>query len=423
METEKDFLELEIKFKKIRKDFPILTTKIKTKKLIYADNSATTQKPKQVIDEICNYYKKYNSNIFRSGHYLARIAEDKYEQSRKNIASFIGAEKNEIIFTSGATQSFNFLGWALLESIKEDDEILLSENEHHSNLIIWQEIIKIKKAKIKIIPLNENFEITVENTIKSITKKTKIISLIHVSNVSGNITNVEEIGKHIRKINPKIIYIIDATQSVAHKKIDVKKIDCNYLVFSSHKIYGPMGVGILYGKYEDLKKLKPVNFGGGMINEVEFYKSTYSNQIPTKFEAGTPNISAVIGFSKAISYIQEIGIEEIEKYENCLANYLYENLKKIQDIKIYSSKKPTIPIISFTIKNIHSHDITTILDQQAIAVRGGHHCVMPFHTKQKISSTTRISLCFYNTKEEIDKIIQALKKLPKIYKKGKFLLD
>jgi len=408
-------------FNKIREDFPILNQKINNYDLIYVDNSATTQKPKIVINEINNFYSKYNSNIHRSAHTLADISDKKFEDVRTKIANFINCEKTEVIFTSGATQSLNMIAFGLEDEIKENDEIVLSEMEHHANLVAWQEIAKRKKAILKFIPITKNFELDYKKAEELISNKTKVVSIIHVSNVLGTINDIEKIENFTKKVGA--YFILDSTQAVPHLKINFKKINCDALVFSSHKMLGPTGVGVLIGKKKFLEKLKPSLFGGDMIDEVFLEKSTY-RKAPFKFESGTPNISGVIGFGKAIEYLENIGMLNLENHEKELIKYFLEKIKEVKNFNLYGSKKikNRIGVFSFNINGIHSHDLGSILDKNGIATRGGHHCAMPLHNKLNINSTTRISFYFYNTKDEINKIIEVLKNAKKIFDKGEFLL-
>jgi len=408
-------------FENIRSDFPILDQKINNNDLIYVDNGATTQKPQRVINKIVEFYSKYNSNIHRSAHSLADRADFEYENSREILSKFINCEKSEIVFTSGATQSQNMISNGLIEQINKGDEIVVTSQEHHANLVPWQEIAKKKGAILKIIPLNEKFELDLEFAKKIINKKTKIVSIIHISNVLGTINDVKEIGKLAKKFNS--YFILDATQSAPHIKLDFKKLNCDALVFSAHKMCGPTGVGVLIGKEKFLDELNPSHFGGDMIDEVFLDKSTFQKGYK-KLESGTPNICGVIAFGEAIKYLDEIGIKKIEKYEEELTKYFLEKSKEIKDLKIFgpTNYKKRLAVFSINIKGIHSHDLGTILNNYGIATRGGHHCAMPLHDSLNINSTTRISLYFYNTKSEIDKIIDVLKSAKKIYDEGKFLL-
>jgi len=391
-----------------KKDFPIFQ---KNKNLIYLDSAATTQKPKVVIDAINQFYKEFNANINRGLYDLSIKSTEAYESSREKIANFINADKNEIIFTSGTTDSLNKLSRALPKLFNKKNEIVLTEMEHHSNLVPWQETAKESKMKLKFIPL-KNMELDYEIAEKIINEKTAIVSLTHLSNSLGTINNIEKIIELAKKHGA--IVIIDAAQSIAHKKIDVKKLNADFLVFSGHKIFASTGIGIIYGKKQILEKLPAFQFGGDMIKEVSLEESSYELP-PKKFEAGTPNIAGAISLGKAIDYINNIGINKIEKYENELTTYTIKELKKIPEIIIYESENQG-PIISFNLDNIHPHDIASILSYENIAIRAGHHCCMPLMKKLEVQGTCRISLSIYNNKEDIDKLIQGIKKVKEVFK-------
>ncbi len=408
-------------FKNIRKDFPILDQKINGHQLIYSDNGATTQKPIKVIDSICDFYKNDNSNVHRGIHTLSERATDMYENVRIKVANFINSNKEEIVFTYGTTSSFNILAKGIEDQISEGDEIVLSQMEHHANIVCWQELAKKRGAILKFIPINKDFRLDLKEAEKIITQKTKIVAISHISNVLGTITPAKKICSIAHKYGA--YFVLDCAQSIVHMKVDVKEIDCDFIAFSSHKMFGPTGVGVLYGKSNLLEKLKPSIFGGDMIYEVSFTCSTY-NKSPYKFEAGTPNIEGVIGFGAAIDYLNEIGMDNIELREKELCEYFLGKVSEVKDLKIYgpNSCNDRSCIFSFNIDGIHSHDMSTLLDMKGIAIRGGHHCAMPLHTLLELPSTSRISLCFYNTFEEIDKIVLALKNAKKDYEKGEFLL-
>lgn len=403
-----------------RKDFTILKQKFGGKGLIYADNAATTQKPQKVIRAICEYYEKYNANIHRGMYSLSEIATKKYEEAREKVARFVNCDVEEVVFTRGTTQSINMVAFGLLDEICDGDEIVLSEAEHHANLVPWQEVAKRKGAVLKFIPVTSDFRIDMKKAREIITKKTKIVSLIHASNVLGSVFDVLEIGKIAHRVGA--LFVLDAAQSIAHQEIDVKKLGCDYMVFSAHKMYGPTGVGVLFGKRKFLEKLKPFEYGGYMIDEVGKFSSTYAS-VPQRFEAGTPNIAGVIGLGAAIDYLLEIGMERIEKYERVLSEYFLEKVKEVGDIILYGSKtsENRAPVFSVGIEGIHSHDISDILNRDGIATRSGHHCAMPLMKVLGTSGTARISLGFYNTFEEIDLIIDSLKKVKDSYEKGEFL--
>lgn len=407
-------------FEMKRREFPILSEKINGKKLVYVDNSATTQKPKVVIDAITEYYLKYNSNVHRGSHTLANIATNKYEEVRGRVAKFISANKDEIVFTRGTTESLNMIAFGIEHLIKEGDEIVLSEMEHHANLVPWQEVAKRKKARLKFIPIGKDFLLDLKGIDKLITANTKIVSVSHISNVLGSINDIKSIEKRAHEVGA--ILIVDGAQSIPHKKIDVAKLNVDFFVFSAHKMCGPTGVGILYGKKKFLEKLRPMQYGGDMISEVKYSCSTY-NEVPYRLEAGTPNIADVIAFGKAIEYLSEIGMENIENYEKILSEYFLDKISDIKGFELYGPRKAKDrgAVFSFNIKGVHSHDITEILDREGIAIRGGHHCAMPLIEMLEQNSTARISFYFYNTLDEIDYIVEVLCRVKDIYDRGEFL--
>jgi len=413
-------------FENLRKDFPILKQKINGKPLIYVDNAATTQKPKIVIDAITNYYTRYNANVHRGGHTLGIETTELFENSREKIAKFIGSNSEEIVFTSGTTDSINIIGQGIKNQLKKGDEIILSYQEHHANIIIWQEITKEIGCKIKYLELNEEYQIDIKSLEKTLNNNTKIISISHISNVLGSINDIEKIFKTVKQKNENIITILDAAQSIAHKKFNIKKQNyIDFLVFSGHKMYAPTGVGVLYGKYKLLNKLTPNKFGGGgMVTDVS--KTDFDiNSAPQKFETGTPNISGVIALGKAVEYLENIGIKRIEKYEHYLAEYFIKKISEqnFEEFQIIGSKNPKnrIPVFSFDCEHIHPHDLTTILDLDGIAIRGGQHCAIPLIKLLNTCATSRISLTFYNTTNEIDKIIKSLKTAKQKFELGEFL--
>jgi cysteine desulfurase/selenocysteine lyase len=393
-------------YKMNKEDFPIFQNH---KDLVYLDNASTTQKPKQVINAIKEFYETSNANIHRGIYKLSQKATEKYENSRKIVAKFINASQKEIIFTKSTTEGINFLAYTINSIIpKEKDEIVLTEMEHHSNLVPWQQLAKRKNMKLKFIKVKDDFTLDMEDAKRKITNKTAILSVVHVSNSLGTINPVKALIKISKEKGA--ITIIDAAQSVPHMKVDVKNIDCDFLVFSGHKILGPLGIGVLYGKKHLLEKLQPFNFGGGMIKKVSLENAEWDS-IPEKFEAGTQNIAGAVGLAEAIKYIEEIGIENIEKKEKELMKYALEKIKDIKDIKIYNSEKNSAGILSFNLKNIHPHDIASLLDDYEIAIRAGHHCTMPLMEKLGISGTARASFYFYNTFEDIDKLVEGLNKI------------
>ena len=399
----------------IRNDFPILKQLIHGKPLCYLDNAATTQKPKVVIDSLVNYYSTINSNIHRGVHYLSGTATDAYENARLKVMNFINAaSEKEIIFTRGATESINLVANSFgRNNLKEGDEIIISAMEHHSNIVPWQLIAAEKKALIKVIPITDEGEIIFDEFEKLISEKTKIISVVYVSNSLGTINPVEQIIETAHKYNVPVL--IDAAQAVNHLPVDVQILDCDFLAFSGHKIYGPTGIGVLYGKEDLLDRMPPFMGGGDMISKVTFEKSTY-NELPFKFEAGTSNIAGAIGLGTALDYVSSIGIDIISKYETEVLNYATQSLADVEGLKMIGKSKNKSAVLSFIFDNIHPHDIGTFLDFEGVAVRTGHHCTQPLMDRFNIPATTRASLAMYNTKDEIDILANGLKKIIEVFK-------
>jgi len=397
---------------KIRKDFPILGKKVNNTDLIYFDNAATSQTPNQVIDSISNYYKENNSNIHRGLHSLSADATNKYENSRSIIKNHFGAaHEHEIIFTSGTTHGINIISSGLEKSISSKDELIVSEMEHHSNIVPWQMLCEKTGSKLKVIPINDDGTLDIDEYKSLLTPKVKFVFINHVSNTLGIVNPIKEIIDLAHKNRSKVL--IDGAQGAAHFKINLQELDVDYYVASAHKLCGPTGVGFLYGKSELLNSLPPYQGGGEMISNVTFNKTEYAD-LPHKFEAGTPNIAGVIGFGAAIDYMNSIGFNNIEVYEKELLDYATENLKKIDNIKIYGDIDNKISVISFNIGNHHPSDIGSILDQYGIAVRTGQHCTQPIMDHFNIPGTVRASFSFYNTKSEIDLFIDAVKKASKM---------
>ena len=390
----------------IRQDFPILSKKIHNKPLVYFDNAATSQTPVCVIDCINDYYEKYNSNIHRGVHSLSDEATNAYENARNKIKDHFNInESKEVIFTSGTTHSINIVSNGFSKILKKGDEIIVSGLEHHSNIVPWQMMIKNNDAKLRVIPLKDNGELDMDEFKNILSNKTKIVFLNHVSNALGIINPIEEIIDISHK-NGAIV-LIDGAQSAAHFKIDLQKLNVDFFTASAHKLCGPTGVGFLYGKEKLLSKLDPLMGGGEMISDVTFSKTTYAD-LPHKFEAGTPNISGVIAFGKAIDYLNEIGLDNIEQYEKSLLDYANSKLKEIDGLKIYGDSKNKTSVISFNIDGIHSYDIGSILDKFGIAVRTGQHCAQPIMDHFGIDGTVRASFSFINTIEEIDHFYDSL---------------
>lgn len=414
-------MELEKYFTKIRKEFPTLHQKINNKNLIYFDNGATSQNPTFVIESINKYYRKDNSNVHRGVHTLSERATTSFEEVRKKAAKYFNSNVNEIIFTYGATHSLNQIAFGLIEYIKKGDEIIISKMEHHANIVPWQEICKKTGAKLKYINLTKEGRLDLKHYESILSKKTKIVSICHVSNVLGTINPIKKISKLAKKYNA--IVCVDGAQAVPHFKVNFKELDCDYYALSAHKMYSSGGVGLLIGKREKLELLKPIFYGGSMIYEVNLQNSTYAD-LPNRLEAGTPNISDVIAFGKAIEYCDRIDMKKVEKWDIEITKYLLEKLKEVNDLEIYgpNNYKNRISVFSINIKGVHSHDLSSILDKEGIAIRAGHHCAMPLMKELKVSSTGRISLCFYNTKKEIGQLIKVLKKVKEKYEKGEFLI-
>jgi|TARA_B110000008_G_scaffold275529_1_gene313131 cysteine desulfurase/selenocysteine lyase len=397
-----------IDIKKIRNDFPILNRKINGNQLIYFDNAATSQTPKVVVDEIANYYYNYNSNIHRGVHKLSQEATDAYEKSRKILQNNFNAKYDrEVIFTSGSTHGINLVASGYAHILKKGDEIILSAMEHHSNIVPWQMLCEKTGAKLRVAPMDTNGVLIMEEYSKICNKKTKLVVISHVSNALGTINPIESILSIAHSNNA--VVLIDGAQAAPHIKIDVQELDIDFYVVSGHKLMGPTGVGILYGKERLLNILPPYQGGGEMIDQVTFEKTTYAG-LPHKFEAGTPNIAGGIALGKAVEYINEIGYDTIAKYEDSLLKYATSELLKIEGLKIYGESKNKTAVISFNIKSIHPYDLGTILDKLGIAVRTGHHCAQPIMDFFEIPGTIRASFSFYNTKQEIDFMVESIKR-------------
>ena len=392
----------------IRNDFPILNTSVNGNKLIYLDNAATSQTPNCVINSISDYYKNLNSNIHRGVHSLSQMATEKYEDTRKKFKSHFNAKSSkEIIFTSGTTHSINLISSGFSKFLNEGDEIIVSHLEHHSNIVPWQMLCEKTGAKMLVIPMNDKGELDLNKFSKILSKRTKVVFVNHVSNALGTVNDIEKIINLSHNVGASVL--IDGAQAVPHFKVDVSKLDVDFYVCSAHKFCGPTGVGILYGKKEWLDKLPPYQGGGEMIDEVSFEKTTYSD-LPNKFEPGTPNIAGVIASGVALDYINNIGLEEIKEYEDYLLDYATKKLLEINGLKIYGESKNKTSVISFNIGDIHPYDIGSLIDNLGIAVRTGHHCAQPIMDYFKIPGTIRVSFCFYNTTDEIDSLVSALKK-------------
>ncbi|MEK4951284.1 cysteine desulfurase [Bacillus sp. FSL W8-1127] len=395
----------------IRNYFPILNQEVNGHPLVYLDNAATSQKPLSVIEAIEQYYKGYNSNVHRGVHTLGTKATDAYEGAREKVRKFIHAKSvEEVVFTRGTTASINMLAASYgEENVKEGDEIVITYMEHHSNLIPWQQLAKRKKAELKYIPLEEDGTITLEKVRETVTPKTKILAVTLVSNVLGTINPIKEIA-NIAHENGAVL-AVDGAQGVPHMKVDVQDLDCDFLSFSGHKMCGPTGIGVLYGKKELLEKMEPVEFGGEMIDFVGLYDSTWK-ELPWKFEGGTPIIAGAIGLGKAIEFLEEVGLDEILKHEHHLAAYALDKLSEVEGIEVYGPKDPMkrAGLVTFNIKGVHPHDVATVLDAEGIAIRAGHHCAQPLMKWLDVSATARASFYLYNTEEDIDRFVSGILK-------------
>jgi cysteine desulfurases, SufS subfamily len=404
---------MSLEINRIRKDFPILSQEINGKTLVYLDNAATTQKPLVVLDKMDEVYTSYNANVHRGIYTLGILATRAMEETRKAIQRFIGAKSNkEIIFTSGTTGSMNTLAHCFCQSqCQSGDEILITAMEHHANIVPWQLQEEIRGIKLKVIPINEKGEISLDDVKKLISPKTRLVSIAHVSNVLGTVNPIEEIIKLAHSKN--IPVAIDAAQSIQHIPINVAELDCDFLAFSAHKIYGPTGVGVLYGKEEWLERLPPYQGGGEMIARVSFEKTTFA-ELPYKMEAGTPNYVDIIAFIEAIKYVEKIGLERIRAYEEELLSLATEKLLEIDGLRIIGTAKHKSSVISLLVDDIHPYDMVTLLDQYGIQVRSGHHCAQPLMGIFGIEGTLRVSFAFYNTKKEVEYFVECLKKVIKI---------
>jgi len=398
----------------VKEEFPILSKEVNNKPLIYLDNASTTQKPASVIDEIQEYYECTNSNIHRGVHHLSQKATEEYEEARTKIQKFIGAESSkEIVFVRGATEAVNLVANSYVNPLlSEGDNIIISHMEHHANIVPWQLIAKQKNIDIKVIPINEKGELVITELDNLIDKQTKFISLNHVSNSLGTVNPVEELIQKAHQNNIRIM--IDGAQAVQHMKVNVTDLDVDFYCFSGHKMYGPTGIGILYGKKEILDKMEPYQGGGDMIKSVTFEKTIY-NDVPHIFEAGTPNIVGAIGLGKAIDFIEKTTLEKIEEHEMDLLNYATQKISKIEGVRIIGTSENKASVISFVMDGIHPHDIGTIMDNLGIAIRAGHHCTQPVMDFYDIPATARASFAIYNTKEDVDKLIEGIEKTKEVF--------
>ena len=399
---------------KIRSDFPILQEKMHGKPLVFLDNAASTQKPNVVIDTIANYYRSENANIHRGVYRLSEIASEKYEAVRETVQQFINADsEREIIFTAGTTDSINLVAASFGQAfIKSGDEIIITGMEHHSNIVPWQLLCDRTGAKLRVLPIDENGDLVMEKLPEMINDRTRLISVVYISNSLGTVNPVHEIIDLAHAHDVPVL--VDSAQAVQHQSLDVQQLDCDFLAFSGHKIYGPTGVGVLYGKEKWLEKMPPYRGGGDMILTVSFEKTTF-NELPYKFEAGTPNIAGVIGLGEAIKYIENIGLPNIAEYEHTLLDYATEQLTSIPELRIIGTAREKSAVISFVVEGVHPHDIGTWADRDGIAVRTGHHCTQPVMDFFEVPATTRASIGVYNNRADFDALVNSLKEMIKVF--------
>lgn len=398
--------------KEIKKDFPIF----QNSEMVYLDSGATTQKPLCVLEDMRSYYEKENANPYRGAYQLSVKSTQIYNDARKVVADFINAKfPEEIVFTKNATEALNLVAYSYgMDNLCEDDEVVLSIMEHHSNLVPWQEIARRKGAKLKYLYLNEDFQIDDKEIDSKITPKTKVVAIVSVSNVLGTVNNTKKIIEKAHKVGA--VVVLDISQSVAHSKTDVQELDADFVAFSAHKMYGPLGIGVLYGKKNLLNKMTPFLMGGDMIEFVYEQETTYA-ELPNKFEAGTQNVGGAVGLASAIKFIQTIGFDTIEEKEKEVSDYAYNKLKTLPYVTVYAPKENRSSVISFNIKNIHPHDVSSLLDADNICIRAGNHCAQPLTRFLGIDSTCRISFGIYNTKEDIDKLVESLNKIYRKFEK------
>lgn len=404
----------DLNVQKIRGDFPVLHQKVYGKPLVYLDNAATSQTPQVVIDAMNHFYHKIRSNVHRGVHHLSERSTEAYEGARIKVQKHLNAASiQEIIFVRGVTEGINLVAQSYGKKyFKPGDEIIITNMEHHSNIVPWQLVCETTGAKIKVVPINDNGELLIEEYEKLLSPKTRLVSVVHISNALGTINPVRKIIQLAH--NHNIPVLLDGAQAAPHFRIDVRELDCDFYAFSGHKVYGPTGIGILYGKKELLEKMSPYQGGGDMIRRVTFEKTTY-NDLPYKFEAGTPNIAGVIGLGEAIDYINQIGFEKTSIYEQELLSYATKNLSVLPKVKLIGTAKEKTSILSFIIEGVHPHDIATVLDHEGIAIRAGHHCTQPLMDRFGIPATARASLAFYNTRNEIDVLVRGIEKVLKMF--------
>jgi len=398
----------------IREDFPILRTRVREHPLVYLDNAATTQKPQAVIDRIVHYYSAENSNVHRGVHLLSELATAGYEGAREKIRAFVNArDAREIVFTRGTTEGINLVAHSFVAPrLEEGDEVLITGIEHHSNIVPWQMLCDAKRAKLRVAPINDRGEVILEEFEKLLTDRTKIAAIVHVSNALGTVNPVSTMIELAHRRGVRVL--VDGAQAIPHMGVDVRSLDADFYVFSGHKVFGPTGIGVLYAKSDLLEEMPPWQGGGDMILSVSFEKSTY-NEIPYRFEAGTPNIAGAIGLGAAIDYISAIGIDRIHAWEDELLRYATESLSAIPNLRIIGTAAEKASVISFVLEGIHPHDIGTIVDQQGVAIRTGHHCAQPVMRRFGVPATARASLALYNTREDVDALVAALGKVNEVF--------
>jgi cysteine desulfurase / selenocysteine lyase len=406
--------ETSLDVEKIRRDFPILARDVRGKKLVYLDNAATSQKPRVVIDALSRYYEQENANIHRGVHFLSELATAEHERARQTVRSFINAaDAKEIVFVRGTTEAINLVAQTYGRvHVGRGDEVLITAMEHHSNIVPWQLLCEEKGAKLRVAPINDDGELLLEEFAKLLTPRTKIVAVAHVSNALGTVNPLRQIIQLAHQRN--IPVLVDGAQAVPHMKVDVQALDCDFYAFSSHKMFGPTGVGVLYGKASLLEAMPPYQGGGEMISSVTFEKTTY-NKLPFKFEAGTPNIAGAIALGTAIEYLNEIGMNKITAYEHELLEYATRKVSAIPGVRLIGTAKEKAGVLSFVIEGIHPHDVGTILDQEGIAIRTGHHCAQPIMDRFGIPATARASFAFYNTKEEADALANGILKVQEVF--------
>jgi cysteine desulfurase/selenocysteine lyase len=398
----------------VRADFPILRTRVRGKPLVYLDNAATAQKPEVVIEALNRYYRAENANIHRGVHFLSEIATAKYEEARAKVRAFVNAaESREIVFTRGTTEAINLVAQSYGRSrLRAGDEILITHMEHHSNIVPWQLLCEQVGARLRVLPVDDRGELVLEDYERSIGERTRLVSVVHVSNALGTVNPIRQIvqAAHARGVP----VLVDGAQAAPHMKVDVRELDCDFYAFSGHKLFGPTGIGVLYGKASLLEEMPPYQGGGDMISSVSFEKTTY-NVLPYKFEAGTPHIAGVIGLGAAIDYVNGIGLERIQRYEAELLEHLREGLRGIPEVRIIGDAKERAGVVSFVVDGIHAHDVGTILDAEGIAIRTGHHCCMPLMKRFGVAATARASIAFYNTHSEIEALLGAIPKVLEVF--------